>query len=354
MFPSTRVAHLRPLLLMALSTAVALALGACDTDSDTDSAGSPAPSASRTPAPKGAISKASAQQVVDHFQAVNNAANAAQDAKLLGTVEAGVPYAQDQGVYKQWKTWTAKKQKTYASPFAYKNRQYIIPAAPATWFAMTATSSAGNKSRGMFVFDKADGGPYKLSGAIWLDKKTTLPKIAIDRHGLAESVDPAQQVGALPPNRLRTAYEDLWETGGAQGGKKLASTAETKEAISSYRHYKAHGTGKDDQTGKNVADSWFVTTEPASSTVYALRLANGGVLAVAGTAHTQKTVVKPQYPNGYLRAGDAQIALGANGSGEISAINDMYQGQLLAVFTPQRAQVIDSEWEQVDSASTQR
>ncbi|MFI8091542.1 hypothetical protein ACIF9R_25015 [Streptomyces sp. NPDC086080] len=354
MSPSTRLAHLRPLALTALSIVVALALGACDVGSDPDSAGSPTPSTSRTPVPKGAISKVAAQQVVDHFQAVNNAANAARDAKLLGTVEAGVPYAQDQGAYKQWKTWTAKKQKTYSSPFAYENRQYIIPAAPATWFAVTATSSDGDKSRGMFVFDKADGGPYKMSGAIWLGKKTTLPKIAVDRHGLAESVDPAQQVGALAPSQLRTAYEDLWETGGAQEGKKLASTAETEEAISSYRRYKAHGTGKDDQTGKNIADSWFVTAEPASSTVYALRLANGGVLAIAGTAHTQKTVVKPQYPNGYLHAGEAQIALGASESGEISSINDTYQGQLLAALTPQSAQVIDSEWGQVGSASTQR
>lgn len=88
--------------------------------------------------------------------------------------------------------------------------------------------------------------------------------------------------------------------------------------------------------------------------MYALRLANGGVLVVAGTAHTQKTVVKPQYPNGYLHAGEAQIALGADGSGEIYAINDTYQGQLLAALTPQSAQVIDGEWEQVGSASTQR
>lgn len=350
----TRLAHLRPLALTALSAAAALALGACDAVPDTGSSGSPTPSASSTPAPKGAISKAAAQQVVDHFQAANNAANAARDAQLLGSVETGVPYAQDQGVYKQWKTWTAKKQKTYSSPFTYENRQYIIPAAPATWFAITATSSDGDKSRGVFVFDKASGGPYKMSGAVWLGRKTTLPKIAVDRHGLAESVDPTQQVGALTPNQLRTAYEDLWETGGAQEGEKLASTAETKEAINSYRHYKAHGTGKDDQTGKNIADSWFVAAEPASSTVYALRLANGGVLVVAGTAHTQKTVVKPQYPNGYLHAGEAQIALGADGSGEIYAINDTYQGQLLAALTRQSAQVIDGEWEQVGSASTQR
>ncbi len=101
------------------------------------------------------------KEITDRYQEVNNRANAARDEKLLGTVE----------------------QKAYTKPFSYQDREYVI----------------------------------------WADGEEP-PKLAVDRHGLAEAVDPDTKVGKLAPSEIGAAYEDFLEAGGKKEGKALTST----------------------------------------------------------------------------------------------------------------------------------
>ncbi|MEU1107033.1 hypothetical protein ABZ408_39760 [Streptomyces tibetensis] len=115
-----------------------------------------------------------------------------------------------------------------------------------------------------------------------------LPKIALKKHGLVTAVDPAKKVGALAPNDLDTAFEDLFATGGKKEGKDLASTKPAKESIG---YYEKRNSGE----LATQATVRYFRVQPKYQKVYAMKTADGSVAAIFGTAHTIETLLKPAY-----------------------------------------------------------
>ncbi|WP_432190251.1 hypothetical protein [Streptomyces sp. Tue6028] len=286
------------------------------------------------------MSVKTAAETLDTYQKINNRANHARNLPLLRTVEAGQLNVQSAADYRQFKTWPKKKQDYYAGAFFYRSRQYLIPAKSSgvTWFAVRAKDST-SKKESLLVFDQVNG-TYKLVASLWSDGHP-IPKIATDKNGLVTPADPAARVGDLAPNDLHDAFEDLYTTGGKKTGAKLAATAISKQAIKDHT---------DRNNGKNSAYTTFsyFTTEPAHPKVYALRLADGGVLAAFPSAHTTEYMLKPQYRSSFQITPTETESL-YDGSKRVVVINE-HQAQVLAAMHPTgKPEVLSLEWRLVDS-----
>ncbi|WP_367318858.1 hypothetical protein [Streptomyces sp. HUAS ZL42] len=328
--------------LIALGMAAAVILTACRSGSDERAAVGDAgkPKASGAPAPTGVVTRQQAAEIVDHYEAVNNKANKVRDKKLLATVEAGQTYEQSQACYEQWKAWSAKDQKEFGKAFFYRDRQYLIPATgTATWFAVKATNSNSTEQEVLMIFDKF-GSTYKMVASLY-EGETPLPEVATDSQGLATPVDPAKPVGALAPDQLAFAYEDLLETGGAREGKGLASTPSTEKALHDHNQR---------LTGNLAPYSIlkFYGMEPVHKDVYALRLANGGALAVFPSAYAHVRMLKPQYMSSFhINPTEAEAVYDPAGR---DSITNEDQGQGLAELTPTgKPKVIVVQFTMVDS-----
>ncbi|MEU0287479.1 hypothetical protein [Streptomyces sp. NPDC006147] len=328
------------LVAIAAGITTALTLTACGPDSTT-AAEDPNPTTSSTP--QGLLSEAAAKKIVDTFQSVNNRANAVRDAKLLGTVEAGQVYERNAADYKLFKTWPAKEQKTYTKAFTYEDREYLIPPASSgvSWFAVTSRSSddpKGNR-RSLTVFDKV-GNTYKMVMSLWTDTKS-IPKIDTDKHGFVSPVDPAKKVGALAPNEIAAVYEDFFETGGKTASQKLAPTPTTKTSVQIYKD-------RNDGDAGTWSTTQFFAADPAHPKVYALRLEDGGVLAIVPMAHTEEQMLKPAYMGSFLITPSTREAV--FDSTRRTVITNEYQGQGI-VELPRTGKPLahDLEYQLVDS-----
>ncbi|MGN7135635.1 hypothetical protein [Streptomyces pseudogriseolus] len=328
------------LVAIALGIISALTLTACGPGS-TAATDAPAPQSSS--APQGLLTEAAAKKIVDTYQSVNNRANAVRDATLLGTVEAGQVYEQNSADYKLFTTWPAKEQKIYTKPFTYEDREYLIPPASSgvTWFAVTSRSSDNPKGdrRSLAVFDKV-GNTYKMVMALWTDTKS-IPKIDTDRHGLVSPVDPAKKVGTLAPNEISAVYEDFFETGGKTASQKLASTPTTKESVRIYED-------RNDGDSGTWSTTRYFAADPAHPKVYALRLENGGVLALVPMAHAEEQILKPAYMGNFLINPSQSEAV--FDSTRRTVITNEFQGQAI-VELPRTGKPIahDLEYQLVDS-----
>ncbi|MFC8146575.1 hypothetical protein ACFUKV_33280 [Streptomyces paradoxus] len=329
---TTRPSRLRTAVVGATT---ALALTACGggTGSDGDKAADDKP--------QGVVSQAEAKKIADRYEKVNNKANAAQDAKLLATVEAGQVYAMDKATYTLVKTWPDKEQKAYAKPFSYRDRQYVIPEkGTATWFAVRATSSQDSKNSVLLVFDKV-GGTHKMVLSLWAGSGEPLPEPAIDKHGLAEAADPGTKVGKLAPTDVGAAYADLLQTGGKKKGTALTSTKPVEKAKKTYQRSSKEG------AADGMATQMFFAKAPADPSVYALRMADGGVLALFPAAHKQESLLKEAYrSNASLVPNEEQSAFGATRG---PLITDMFEGQGMAELTPKAARIAAVDFQHVDA-----
>ncbi|KPI01073.1 hypothetical protein OK074_5653, partial [Actinobacteria bacterium OK074] len=236
---------------------------------------------------KGAVTRAEAAKIVDNYVAVNNEANATRNANLLATVEGGQLNAQSTADYRTFATWTKTDQDAYAKPFSYTDRTYYIPAGEG-WFAVEARAS-GSKDPALLVFDREGGaGGWKAMAAVYMDG-ASVPAIAVGADGLATAVDPSKRVGALAPDEVSAAYEDLFATGGTTTGRSLSLTnSVAKDAIKIYQE-------RDSGTDSAYATKSYAAAKVVRDTVYALRLKDGGAVAVLPTAHTSTYALKPQY-----------------------------------------------------------
>ncbi|MFJ4980833.1 hypothetical protein ACIP6X_36930 [Streptomyces coeruleorubidus] len=324
--------HTRLTRLAALGATTALTLTACGGQAASDSGSEDTP--------QGVVSKAAAKKITDHYEEVNNKANAAQDEKLLGTVEAGQVYAMDKATYTLFETWPKKEQQAYAKPFSYRDREYVIPEkGTATWFAVRAKSSENSENSVLLVFDKV-GGTHKMVLSLWADGEEP-PKPALDRHGLAEAVDPGAKVGKLAPSDIGAAYADFLETGGKKKGKALTSTKPVENAKKTYQRSSTEGAA-----GGKATERFFAKT-PADPSVYALRTADGGVLALFPAAHKQESLLKESYRSiADLVPNDEQSALGATRG---ALITDVFEGQGLAELTPKSARITAVDFQHVDA-----
>ncbi|TRO57055.1 hypothetical protein [Streptomyces sp. IB201691-2A2] len=325
----------RPTTLLSLSVLVAAALNGCS--SDTDEPGNNR--AAAHPAPKGVVTVDAARTTVDAYEKANNEANrtrGSRGARLLGTVEGGQVHEQSLADYEQFKTWSKKDQEEYGTEFVFTSRKYYIPDGQ-SWFAVRAKSS-GSTSEALLVFDKV-GGRLKMVASVYANEKTAIPEIAV-RNGFATAVDPAKRVGPLAPNQLGDAFEDLVETGGKKQGRQLASTTATKEFAQRYVNR---------TKGKQAAFSKinYFDGKPVHPRVYALRLADGGVLAVFPTSYTIEFLHKRFMSGGRIIPGETEAIYNSE---RRPVVTDEYQGQALAALAPSRKpEVITWRYAMVDS-----
>jgi hypothetical protein len=309
----------------------AAALTACGTGDAAEE------SASASPSPKGAVTREQAAKIVDNYVAVNNKANRTQDAKLLSTVESGQVHEQSKADYKAFGTWSKADQSDYEKPFSYQDRTYYIPAGE-DWFAVKATAS-GSKDPALLVFDK-EGSGWKLMSAVYSD--APIPAIDTGNHGLATAVDPATRVGTMAPNDVSAAFEDLYETGGTKAGTAISHTTDpAKGALKIYKE-------RDEGELAKWATTKYFAKDPAYDEVYALRLADGGALAVVPTAHTQELVLKPQYMSSFQITPNDEEAV--YNPAKRAVVTDTFQGMALATLPRTgKPSVIAHEYEMTDS-----
>ncbi|MGW0290644.1 hypothetical protein [Streptomyces tuirus] len=327
--------HATRLKTAAIGATTALALTACGGGTGPDDG------KAADGKPQGVVSQAEAKKIADHYEQVNNKANATQDEKLLATVEAGQVYAMDKATYTLVETWPSKEQKAYAKPFSYRDRQYLIPEkGTATWFAVRATSSDDSENSVLLVFDKV-GGTHKMVLSLWADSGEPLPEPAIDKHGLAEAANPGTKVGKLAPADIGAAYEDLLQTGGKKKGAALTSTKPVENAKKTYQRSSKEG------AADGMATKMFFADTPADPSVYALRTADGGVLALFPAAHKQESLLKEPYrSSAALVPSKEQSAFGATRG---PLITDMFEGQGLAELTPKGTRITAVDFQHVDA-----
>lgn len=336
----------RQLTVFTLSLTTAVTVAGCASDSGS---GAPEPRASKAtsaPAPKGVVTQQFAASALSAYEKTNNKANGlaskartVQAGELLSNVEGGQLNEQSEADYAQWKTWSAKEQKAYGTPFFYTDRQYLLPReGAATWFAVVGKSTGGDKDEALMIFDRVDG-TYKMVASVYAES-TPIPEIAVDRNGLATAVDPSRRVGTLAPDGLAVAFEDLFTSGGKHSGVQLASTRPAKESVG------FHEDRNDNNGGKATTE--FAYAAPAHPKVYALKLRNGGVLAVFPTAHTVTRSLKGAYAPTYEI--DPSKTEAVYNPVSRDTITDEQQGQALAVLAPSgKPQVIAREYRLVAS-----
>ncbi|WP_210581965.1 hypothetical protein [Streptomyces sp. GESEQ-4] len=137
------------------------------------------------------------------------------------------------------------------------------------------------------------------------------------RHVLREADVPSMH----SPNQLGNAFEDLVETGGKKEGQRLAPTKEFTKIYTNRT---------------KVKEASFATVKhfdgkPAHPKVYALRLADGGVLALFPSAYTIEYLHKRFMNGGRIIPGPAEAVYNSE---QRPLITDEYQGQALATLTP--------------------
>ncbi|MGW2291887.1 hypothetical protein [Streptomyces phaeochromogenes] len=334
-----RAAHpprLRRTVLLSISVLADAALSGCSAgaeESGTDGADA------ASSAPKGVATVEGARATVDAYEKANNEANrtrGSRGARLLGTVEGGQVHEQSLAGYQQFKTWPKKDQEQYGAEFVFTSRRYYIPDGQ-SWFAVRAKSS-GSASEALLVFDKV-GGRLKMVASVYADEKAATPEIAVT-NGLATAVDPGKRSGTLAPNQLSDAFEDLVETGGKKQGRQLATTTATREFAQRYANR---------TKGKQAAFAKinYFDGKPAHPTVYALRLADGGVLTIFPTACTVEHLHKRFMSGGTIIPGKAEAVYNSD---QRSVVTDEYQGQALAALAPSgKPEVITWRYAMVDS-----
>ncbi|MGW4951557.1 hypothetical protein [Streptomyces parvulus] len=338
--PATRARRLHRLTIVGLSAGTALSLTACQAGDD--SAGdAPRSTPKQSTAPRGLLSKDAATQALDTYVKVNNRANATRDPKLLNTVEDGQVYEQSSADFEQWNTMTKKDQKWYKTAFYYEGREYLIPSSDsgAGWFAVKTRSSSDTKKRDiLLILDKVDG-TYKVVMSLYTDER--LPKIAVDKNGFISPADPSAKVGTLAPDGLSNAYEDFFETGGKTAGTTFAATEATRGSLDAYKSGPG-GELKSYAVEKNFA------MKPANPKIYALKLADGGTLAIFPTAHSSELMLKPQYMSQFDITPGKKEAVYNDAKRDI--VTNEYQGQALAVLQPKsKPRVMGIEYRLVDS-----
>ncbi|MFG2440573.1 hypothetical protein [Streptomyces sp. NPDC048508] len=330
----------RRLARLAIGIGAAIILTACMADTETGaSAGESSPSQRSTP--RGVVTVNEASALLTNYENANNRANATRNQKLLATVEGGQLHAQSIADYEQYKTLPKKDQVQYGLAFHYTHRKYLIPAeGTATWFAVRATVTGSTGANpALLIFDRI-GNTYKMVLAIHAEK-SSIPEVSLDKNGLATPADPAKPVGDLAPNQLGSAYEDLVETGGKKSGSKLALTPVAKDSLKIY-------SDRDKRDNSKYATNRYFAKPPKDPSVYALQLADGGVLAAFSSAHTVETMLRPAYMSSFKINPDAREAV-YNPSKRV-VITDEYQGQGLATLIRSgKARITAREYRMVDS-----
>ncbi|ATM24554.1 lipoprotein (plasmid) [Streptomyces alboflavus] len=317
------------LLLAGISAA---ALSSCSSG-EQDAKDGPARTPSASAPPKGVVTRAQAEKILDHYQEVNNKANKTRSASLLATVEAGQLYARSKADYEQFSTLSAKEQKDQGTPFRFTRRSFYIPPS-GDWFAAEATTDGKNHTFMIFEKSAATGRTWKKTVSLFPQKAIPRPTL---KNGLAIPADPATTVGQMAPSGVTDAVEDLFATGGTKDGTKLSRSNENAKSI--LKTYKE----RNDELGPQASVRYFPTT-PLHHKTYTLTTSTG-VLAVTPLAHKQETLVTN--PGLQITPGKSEALYNKTPR---SAVIDSFQGETAVHLPTQGApEILDYRYAMVDS-----
>ncbi|MFI8308750.1 hypothetical protein ACIF80_36170 [Streptomyces sp. NPDC085927] len=192
-------------------------------------------------------------------------------------------YKQDEGLPKadreKYKTWSYDLTATdvYVPRFT-PGQQH--------WFAaVTYTGTSNEHARVLVMAEQPKTKRWEMVAAVDLDDKTQLPKIALDSHGYATSVDAASAKNvAAPVDVLRSAVIDNFRTGGDLTGTKVFAPTKTSK-----RQVKAQDDTADKFGSRGTTEFSSATTDFPDS--YALKTADGHALVVFAHTHIQRDAV---------------------------------------------------------------
>ncbi|MBO8199130.1 hypothetical protein JW613_12545 [Streptomyces smyrnaeus] len=334
---------------------------------------------------------AQARRILDRYEKIATRADRTRDAALLAEVAAGNVLERQTAGYRQYNALPQHERAPFARPTDYRSPAFHIPSG-APWFLVTATRAAPAPQPTVLVFARESGAEdearagretraggkrtgegvetaegkgtgegearaegrrrtngaregrtvtrWRLRVALPLQAAGPLPRIATTRSRLATEVDATAGSGGPRPRPydVQRAYEDLWQTGGTDEARLLAPNAVTKEARSTYRH-------RDDELGAEGARRYFVPVSPRHRDSYALRTADGGVLAVVPLAHEQwLRVTRPDYQ---ITPSDEEAVYDP---APRSTVISTFHGQALAHLPRQgRPTVLSAKYALVDS-----
>ncbi|MFC7912447.1 hypothetical protein [Streptomyces sp. NPDC057386] len=322
----------RTTLLLAAAAATAAALSACG-PSDTSAHNGPTGTPATTAAPRGAVTRAEADQILDHYQEVNNKANKTRDAGLLATVEAGQLYARSKADYEQFDTLSAKEKKEYSTPFYFTRRTFYIPPT-GNWFAAAASTNGTNHTFMIFEKSADTGGTWKKVISLFPQQPLPAPQI---KGGLAVPADQDTPVGNLAPSGVTNAIEDLFTTGGTKDGSKLSHANDNAKAI--LKTYKE----RRDHLGSKATVNFFPIT-PTHNKTYTLTTSSG-VLAVTALAHKEESLVT----NAGLQISPGKRESVYNKTPR-SLVVDSFQGEAVVHLPRQgKPEILDYRYALVDS-----
>lgn len=247
--------------------------------------GRSAPKASES-GPRAAVTVQQAEALVNHYEKVNNQSNKTLDSKLLSKVEGDTLLVRSRAQQEQVPAGSAKYQKTYDEPFFYTDRRFYIPM-NATWFAVEATPEGEGfkrNARNLIIFDRGADGAWKNVASVPVDRNE-FPKVSLDGNGYATAAAADHKTGALAPNDLDDAVNDLVVTGGK--GKSKQALASTSAAQTVRKIY----TDRNENLSARVE---FTAIHPEHTTVYALKTEQG-VLAIFNGAYDRQEFSTTHY-----------------------------------------------------------
>ncbi|MFE0764947.1 hypothetical protein [Streptomyces smyrnaeus] len=266
---------------VACVSGLVLMVAGCGGGSEKDSAGGSgsADDKKEQPAAVGVVSRAKAEQLVDHYEKVNNRANKNSDPKLLSTVEGGAVFEQSKAVYKMQKNWSAKERADYREPFHYVDRKFHIPRkGSADWFAMVAYSKSPGEKKGKYpgvlIMEKQKSGDWKMVSSSYSESKR-LPKLAKDKDGFVEPVsDTAKKSGAMAPDSLSDSLLNLYtKKGAANNGFRTSKSTDSIGKIP----------GSQNKLLRPYGEAVYSRGEATHEKIHALRTEDGGSFAVFST-----------------------------------------------------------------------
>jgi hypothetical protein len=215
------------------------------------------------------LTRAQAEQVLAHYQSVNNDANRSLDGNLLATVETGAQLDMDRAGYQLRR---ARGDKIV--PFTYTATTYYIPRQTdfPKWFAVDAISGRTRHAL-LFVQDRS-GGSWLLAADPF--PSAGLSNVTLDKDGYATAVSADDTHAALSPAKVASAHAAVL-TSGATGMAPGPYTSDSRSALVRVQSgLQRHGV---------TLSADFV---PDRQQAYALRTTGGGFLVWYVLRQTEK------------------------------------------------------------------
>jgi hypothetical protein len=225
------------------------------------------------------VTQAQAQAIFEHFQKVNNEANAKVSDQLLRSNETGPMLEVDLAYNKRIRA----KQEKKISAFHDRVVQFIRPRVTGTsWFAVAAKAAKSGQTE-FLIFVDTGGGKYKAAAGPWLEKGQKLPVIARGPDGSATAVTrgPALGIGTKISDYLSAAALNKRPAAGLAPGPLTSELGKGwAKAVT--------------RTNSGLRWSGGTAWKARSQPVYALRTADGGALVVSISIQSETyTAIRP-------------------------------------------------------------